>query len=97
MNFPESLKDLQSLCMKNGIKYKGKTKAQLKDALAGLNVDKGVISEDFAKCTVNILKDLCKRKGLSGNGNKGELIKRLESLEKNDNDDMLQGTCLKTP
>ena len=65
MTFPESLKDLQSLCMKNGIKYKGKTKAQLKDALAGSNVDDGSISENFAKYTVTILKDLCKEKGLS--------------------------------
>ena len=85
MTFPESLKDLQSLCMKNGIKYKGKTKAQLKDALAGSNVDDGAISENFAKYTVTILKDLCKEKGLSAYGNKGELVKRLESLEKNDN------------
>ena len=72
--------------MKNVIKYKGKTKAQLKDALASSNIDDGEISENFAKYTVTILKDLCKRKGLSGYGNKGELVKLWESLEKNDND-----------
>ena len=66
MTFPESLKDLQSLCMKNGIKHKGKTKAQLKEELACLNVDAGAISEKIAKDTVTIMKTFVRERVCQG-------------------------------
>ena len=57
---------LVSLCMKNGIKYKGKTKAQLNEELACLNVDDGAISEKFAKDTVTIMKTFVRERVCQG-------------------------------
>ena len=52
--------------MKNGIKYKGKTKAQRKEEFAFLNFDDGAISENFAKDTVTIMKTFVRERVCQG-------------------------------
>ena len=74
MSLPNTLKDLQSLCAENGLKYKGKTKAQLKDLLEKENVSAQSEVEDYSKYTVGVLKEICSSFGLSKNGNKDELV-----------------------
>ena len=72
-----SLKELQEMCKTNGIKFKGKTKAQLKDALKVDDVAKEATENDgFEKKSVKELRDLCVKEGLSRVGSKSELIKR---------------------
>ena len=72
-----SLKELQEMCKTNGIRYKGKTKAQLKDALKVDDVAKEATENDgFENKSVKELRDLCVKEGLSRVGPKSELIKK---------------------
>ena len=85
MSFPNNLKDLHDLCQQNGIKYKGKPKAQLKDLLLSKNValaEKNDV-EDISKLSVKALKERCENLGLSKCGNKDELVKRIVSSSSN--------------
>ena len=71
MSLPGTLRALQELCKHKDLKYKGKTKSQLKEILE----DKGDETEnevevDIQKKSVKELKDMCGRKGLSKVGNK---------------------------
>ena len=85
MSFPNTLKDLNDLCRQNGIKYKGKTKAQLKELLESNNVTLAEKNdaEDISKLSVRALKEKCDILGLSKCGNKDELIKRIISFTSN--------------
>ena len=85
MSFPNTLKDLNDLCRQNGIKYKGKTKAQLKELLESNNVTLAEKNdaEDISKLSVRALKEKCDNLGLSKCGNKDELIKRIISFTSN--------------
>ena len=80
-----SLRELQDMCKVKGIKFKGKTKAQLLDALKA-NDDAQEVSEEngLEKKSIRELRDLCANDGLSRVGTKSELIKRLVSFM-NDN------------
>ena len=81
MTLPNTLKELHALCEQNGLKYKGKTKVQLKALLE--NKDEVTIEPaktDFAVKSVKELKETCESLGLSKCGVKAELIKRLESF-----------------
>ena len=53
MNLPNNLKDPQKLCEEKSLKFKGKTKGQLKDMLA---MEVVVVEEDSAKEDFSILK-----------------------------------------
>lgn len=81
MNLPNNLKDLQKLCEDKSLKFKGKTKAQLKDMLAVeiVVVDEDSSKEDFSRLNVKTLKAKCEELGLSKYGTKSELVKRLEN------------------
>ena len=60
MTLQNSLKELQALCEQNSLKYKGKTKAQLKALLE--NKDDVTIEPaktDFAVESVKELKETC--------------------------------------
>ena len=82
-----SLKELQEMCKSNGIRFKGKTKAQLQDDLKDNDVAKKATENNvFEKKSVNDLRDLCLKEGLSRVGTKAELIKRLESFKNGDKD-----------
>jgi hypothetical protein len=64
------------------MKYKGKTKSQLKEILEDKsNETENEVEVDIQKKSVKKLKDMCVKKGLSKVGNKDELRKRLESVE----------------
>ena len=73
-----SLRELQDMCKSNGIKFKGKTKSQLVDALKA-NDGAHEVTEDncLEKKSVRELRDICAKEGLSCLGTKSELIKRL--------------------
>ena len=79
MALPDNLKKLQELCVMKNMRYKGRTKAQLRDMLEHESDDD--IKDDLEKKTVKELKNMCEKKGLCKVGNKNELRKRLESLE----------------
>ena len=81
MSYPTSLKYLQDLCQKNGLKFKGKRKAQLIELLEdnSVSADDSVFEEDIATLPVKRLREKCKEIGLSVYGTKAELIRRLKS------------------
>ena len=83
MTLPNNLKDLQKLCEERSLKFKGKTKSQLKDLLSievvTVEEHEEVVSEDLAKLNVKALKEKCEELGLPKNGTKPELIRRLET------------------
>ena len=78
-----SLRELQDKCATKGLKYKGKTKAQLMDAL---KLTDSVETNDVLHSmkTVKELREICSQKGLYKVTTKAELVKRLESLENQD-------------
>ena len=82
MSLPNNLKDLQKLCEEKSLKFKGKTKAQLKELLSTqvviMEEDEVFAGEDLSQLTVKALKERCEEKGFSKCGTKAELIKRLE-------------------
>ena len=69
------------MCEERSLKFKGKTKAQLKELLSieVVVVNDDAIHEDLTTLTVKALKEKCSERGLSKYGTKTELIKRLES------------------
>ena len=80
MNLPDNLKDLQKLCKDKSLKFKGKTKAQLKEILSiEVDIDASTGEEDFGQLTVKELKAKCEELGLSKYGTKAELVKSLEN------------------
>ena len=82
MTLPNNLCDLQKLCEEKSLKFKGKTKAQLKELLSMEVItieDEVFAGEDLSKLTVKALKERCENEGLSKCGTKGELLKRLET------------------
>ena len=83
-----SLKELQALCEASSIKFKGKTKAQLMEALKVNDVagDATEKNNDKGK-SVKELRDLCAKVGMSRLGTKLELLKRLESFENGNGND----------
>ena len=82
MSLPGTLRELQELCKQKNLKYKGKTKSQLKEILEDKSDEtENEVEVDVQKKSVKELKDMCVRKGLSKVGNKDELRKRLESVE----------------
>ena len=83
-----SLKELQALCEASSIKFKGKTKAQLMEALKVNDVagDATEKNNDKGK-SVKELRDLCAKVGMSRLGTKQELLKRLESFENGNGND----------
>ena len=82
MSLPGTLEELQELCKHKNLKYKGKTKSQLKEILEDKSDEtENEVEVDVQKKSVKELKDMCVRKGLSKVGNKDELRKRLESVE----------------
>ena len=89
MNYPDKLKDLQDLCQKNGLKYKGKRKAELVDVLKANSVTVATSDDNFENLQIKILREKCKEYGLSVYGAKEELVRRLKSFR---NDDMDVGT-----
>ena len=87
MNYPNKLKDLQVLCQKNGLKFKGKRKAELIEVLnANSVVVVDTVDDNFENLQVKVLREKCKEYGLSVYGTKGELVRRLNSF-KDGNDD----------
>ena len=82
MSLPNNLKDIQKLCEEKSLKFKGKTKAQLKELLSTqvviMEEDEVFAGEDLSQLTVKALKERCEEKGFSKCGTKAELIKRLE-------------------
>ena len=81
MTLPNNLKDLQKMCEERSLKFKGKTKAQLKELLSieVVVVNDDAIHEDLTTLTLKALNEMCSEIGLSKYGTKTELIKRLES------------------
>ena len=78
MNYPNKLKDLQVLCQKNGLKFKGKRKAELIEVLnANSVVVVDTVDDNFENLQVKVLREKCKEYGLSVYGTKGELVRRL--------------------
>ena len=78
---------MQEMCKSNGIRFKGKTKAQLQDALKDNDVaEEATENNVFEKKSVKDLRDLCLKEGLSHVGTKAELIRRLESFKNGDKD-----------
>ena len=74
MTLPGTLKELQELCKQKNLKYKGKTKSQLKEILEDKsNETENEVEVDLQKKSVKELKDMCDRKGLSKVANKHEL------------------------
>ena len=77
------------MCKSNGIKFKGKTEAQLLDAL---KANDGAHEVTEANClekkSVRELRDICAKEGLSRLGTKSELIKRLGSFNNDDSEGM---------
>ena len=84
MNFPDNLKDLHKLCQENSLKFKGKTKAQLKKMLSELVTqetsdkedftdEEDLTEEDLTALNVKELKTKCEALGLSKYGTKAEL------------------------
>ena len=80
MSLPNTLKELQNLCEDNGIRFKGKTKAQLRELLGEKNIQ--AEKDDLEHKSVKELKEMCDRKGISKTGNKEEIRKRLKSADK---------------
>ena len=80
MSLPGTLRELQELCKQKNLKYKGKSKSQLKEILEDKS-EHMEVEVDLQKKSVKELKGMCDRKGLSKVGNKAELRKRLESVE----------------
>ena len=80
MSLPNTLKELQNLCEDNGIRFKGKTKAQLRELLCEKNIQ--AEKDDLENKSVKELKEMCDRKGISNTGNKEEIRKRLKSADK---------------
>ena len=82
MSLPNNLKDLQKLCEEKSLKFKGKTKAQLKELLSTqvviMEEDEVFAGEDLSQLTVKALKEIFEDEGFSKCGTKAELIKRLE-------------------
>ena len=72
--------ELQNLCEENDIRFKGKTKAQLRELLGEKNIQAG--KDDLEHKSVKELKEMCERKGISKTGNKEEIRKRLKSADK---------------
>ena len=85
MSFPNNLKDLHDMCQQNGIKFKGKTIAQLKDLLASNSVTFAPNNDidDLSKLSVKALKEKC-----NDIGNKDKLVKRIESFSCKDDNNM---------
>ena len=74
MSLPGTLRELQELCKQKDLKYKGKTKSQLKEILEDKSDEtENEVEVDLQKKSVKELKDMCDRKGLSKVGNKAEL------------------------
>ena len=74
MSLPGTLRELQELCKQKNLKYKGKTKSQLKEILEDKsNETENEVEVDLQKKSVMELKDMCDRKGLPKVGNKYEL------------------------
>ena len=80
MSLPNTRKELQNLCEENDIRFKGKTKAQLRELLGEKNIQAG--KDDLEHKSVKELKEMCERKGISKTGNKEEIRKRLKSADK---------------
>ena len=64
MNYPNKLKDFQILCQKNGLKFKGKCKAELIKVLNANSVMVDTV-DNFENLQVNLLREKCKKYGLS--------------------------------
>ena len=94
MEMPSSLKDLQTLCIKHNLKYKGKTKAELTESLKSVDGDLYILEEykdNFQTNNIKKLRTFCSEKGLSKTGSKCELIRRLrESNKSNSNIQVLK-------
>jgi hypothetical protein len=88
MNYPDNLKDLQVMCQKHGLKFKGKRKAELVEALkarSSVEVESDIV-EDIEKLKVGELREKCKEQCLSVYGTKCEMITRLQSFKDNESD-----------
>ena len=84
MTLPNTQKELQALCKANSIKFKGKTKAEMIEALNKNEVTDDATEKDVTtEKTVKELRELCCKAGLSRLGSKQELLRRLEVLENN--------------
>ena len=72
MTLPNNLKVLQRMCEERSLKFKGKTKAQLKELLSieVVVVNDDAIHEDLTALTVKALKEKCSERGLSKYGTK---------------------------
>ena len=81
MSLPNTLRELQELCKLKNLKFKGKTKSQLKEVLEDGNEAAENVEVELVKKSVKELKEMCELRGLSKVGNKAELCKRLESME----------------
>ena len=74
MSLLGTLRELQELCKQKNLKYKGKTKSQLKEILEDKsNETENEVEVDLQKKSIMELKDMCDRKGLPKVGNKYEL------------------------
>ena len=86
MSLPNTLKELQELCEKKILKFKGKTKSQLKHLLSD-EIEPEVTA--FEQKSVKELKEMCDEKGIAKVGNKATLRNRLESLDNESEDGLM--------
>ena len=77
-----NLKDLQFLCEEKGLKFKGKTKAQLVTLINNNKAEEVDTIEDknYSELSIKELREICTKSGLSRFGTKAELVKRLHSM-----------------
>ena len=84
-----NLKDLQFLCEEKGLKFKGKTKAQLVTLINNNKAEEVDTIEDknYSELSIKELREICTKSGLSRFGTKAELVKRLNEKENNKMDE----------